>query len=163
MNNRFFPATYTPQSYIPAQPEPSRPLIAGFGWVDGINAARAQNIPYGASWIFFDVKDPIFYIKTVSADGVPQPLFIASYKQIAESDLPNTNQQAAQPQLDMSNYLKKEDLDLSQYATKADIQQIIDKLGSMKYVTSEEVENKILDVLQLKFSPEKQSTSKVIV
>lgn len=136
------------------------PSISGFSWVDGINSARAQSIQYGTSWIFFDVKDPVFYIKTVGYDGIPQPLFIASYKQISESELPNTA--AAQHQMDMSDYLKKSDIDMSAYATKEDVSKILSALEVRNdYVTNEEFEDRVMRLIQEKMTSTRQKKSTV--
>ena len=123
----------------------TNPNISGFSWVDGINAAKAQNIAYGTSWLFFDVKDQVFYIKTVGYDGVPQPLYIASYKQISEDELTSTQTSAA-PQADMSEYIKKSDLEV--YATKSDIENLINAIKNNDYVTNEELDERIVKLMQ---------------
>lgn len=133
--------------------------ISGFGWVDGINSAKAQSIPNGTSWIFFDVKDKVFYIKTVGTDGVPQPLFIAKYSQVNENEL--SPQVSSEPQVDMSEYLKKSDIDLNAFATKSDIAKLIESLSNQRdYVKNDELEDKVLQVIQEKMIPTSSAKKK---
>lgn len=157
-SSSYMPQTYTPpasqytQRQADYQQQMQQPSISGFSWVDGINAAKAQNIGFGTSWIFFDVRDKIFYIKTVGLDGVPQPLFIAKYTQISENDLPQS-QQGQTANVDMSEYVKKSDIDMSAYATKADIEKLIEALESKEdYVTNDDLEDKVMKVIQDKMS-----------
>lgn len=168
----FYPATYNNQlygmqpQYIPTAqtqqpavqtPDSKFPMVNGFSWVDGINAAKAQNIPFGSSWIFFDAKEPIFYIKTVGADGVPLPLYVASYKQINENEL--NSSEPAKPTLDLSGYLKKEDLDTSKFATKEDISELLDTIieNNKNYLTDKNLEEKITQILQDKIGGQKSA------
>ena len=128
----------TPTTPTPTVDSNKMPPISGVGWVDGINAAKAQNIPYGSSYLFLDSKEPYFYIKTVGYDGVPQPLFISKYKQIKEEDL---TQPATPPPTE--DYVKKSDLDT--------------KLSELsRFVTEEELENKITQIIQEKMSAKPQ-------
>lgn len=164
----YFPATYnyTPYNPIPQynpvpqqqqqQPENRAPVVNGFSWVDGINAAKAQNINYGSSWIFFDTKEPYFYIKTVDPDGRPQPLFIASYKQINENELP-TQESSSKPVFDLSGYVRKEDLDMSKYVTKEDIAKLIDTIATnnKNFLTHDSLEEEITQILQNKIGAPK--------
>ena len=158
-NLNYNPALYNtaiPAGQFPTQPAApqqieNHPPANGFSWVDGINAAKAQNIGYGTSWVFFDSKEPYFYIKTVDPDGRPQPLYIASYKQINESDLP-TADSAAKPTFDTTNFVRKEDLDMSKYVTKDDIAKILDAIATnnKNYLTYDNLEEKVTQILQSK-------------
>lgn len=88
--------------------------------------------------MFLDTKDPYFYIKTVGYDGIPQPLFIAKYDQIQEENL-------TAPAEEKTGYVTEEDLDK--------------KLSSFgKFITEEELEDRVLKVLQDKMAPAKKRT-----
>ncbi len=143
-NYNYFVPNYYPNMFPQMQPQQvsmnqpategnKMPPISGVGWVDGINAAKAQNIAYGTSYLFLDSKEPYFYIKTVGVDGVPQPLFISKYQQIKEEDLAQT------PSVETSDYVKKEDLEAK-----------FSELG--RFVTEEELEEKITKIIQDKIS-----------
>ena len=153
------PQTYPQYNSSVPQNNQNSQTISGFGWVDGINSAKAQSIPNGSSWIFFDVKDKVFYIKTVGTDGVPQPLFIAKYSQVNENEL--APQVSAEPQVDMSEYLKKSDIDLNAFATKSDIAKLIEGLSNQRdYVKNDELEDKVLQVIQEKMIPTSSAKKK---
>ena len=153
-NYNYYVPNYYPNMFPQMQPQqittPTTPTtdgnkmppISGVGWVDGIKAAKAQNIPYGSSYLFLDSKEPYFYIKTVGYDGVPQPLFISKYEQIKEEDFNTSNS------IPTEEYVKKSDLDT--------------KLSEFnRFVTEEQLEDKITQIIQDKMSTKPQR--KVII
>lgn len=136
-----YPAPQTQQQNVPYIPQNNQklPAISSVSWIDGgVAAVKAQNLQYGTSSLFLDTKDPYFYIKTVGYDGIPQPLFIAKYKQIQEEEL--SAPKAAAPE--NPGYITEEDLDK--------------KLSSFgKFITEEELEDRVLRVIQEKMAPPK--------
>lgn len=45
-----------------------------FAWVQGIEAAKAYNVPAGGSMMLMDSEHPVIYVKTVDSTGKPQEL-----------------------------------------------------------------------------------------
>lgn len=50
-------------------------------WVQGENDAKARPVIAGHSALFMDSENTCFYIKTVDASGIPQPLRVFDYKE----------------------------------------------------------------------------------
>lgn len=48
-------------------------------WVQGEAAARAYMVSAGSTVILMDSEDPVFYLKSTDAAGMPQPLRIFDY------------------------------------------------------------------------------------
>ena len=67
----YYPGSTTaiPSSY-PQYQQPS------FAWVQGIEAAKAFNVPAGGSMMLMDSEHPVIYVKTVDSTGKPQELEI---------------------------------------------------------------------------------------
>lgn len=76
-------------------------------WVAGQAGAEAYQLEPGSRAVLLDSKDQIFYIKVVGMDGRPEPLMAFKYEPL-NLNLQNESAQAA-PQVDMSNYVTKED------------------------------------------------------
>lgn len=51
-------------------------------WVQGIEGAKSHPVAAGTSAILMDSESPVFYIKTVNINGMPEPLEIYSYERI---------------------------------------------------------------------------------
>ena len=83
-NNYFNPYGYT--NYAPYAPQTQTALPSAypqyttvqqtpsFAWVQGIEKAKAYNVPAGTSMMLMDADHPVIYIKTVDATGRPQEL-----------------------------------------------------------------------------------------
>lgn len=76
-------------------------------WVAGQAGAEAYQLEPGSRAVLLDSKDQVFYIKVVGADGRPEPLMAFKYEPL-NLNLQNEGAQAS-PQIDMSNYVTKED------------------------------------------------------
>lgn len=69
-NNGYY-AAYQPQT--------------GILWVNGIEGAKSYPVAPGNSvWLMDSGDDSVFYIKSVDASGMPQPLRIFEYKERKE-------------------------------------------------------------------------------
>ena len=126
------------------------PPITSFGWTDGINAAKAQNIQYGTSAILLDSKEPYMFIKTVGYDGIPRPLLICEYNQLSEEEFNKRHQPKTEPQPEQNN---------ENYITKTDL----DKALQGRFVTLDDLEDTIVEILQERMtgSNSKQVTKKL--
>ena len=118
-----FPATYQPFYQMPqqpqqvqiqapaqpAQPQPQQPTTSIL-WVQGEAGARAYPVAPGASVLLMDSETSTFYIKTMDASGMPQPLRTFDYveRQHASGTPPMAQ---AQPQTDLSAYVTRDELD----------------------------------------------------
>lgn len=67
-----YPNYYYPAGYQPAQPHSSS--SSGVIWVQGEAGAKAYPVAAGNSVLMMDVESPTVYMKTVEANGMPQPL-----------------------------------------------------------------------------------------
>lgn len=102
----------------------------GIKWVDGEVGAKAFQMPAG--WPpnqpidLWDTNDTVIYLKSINPMGMPNPLQKARY----ELEGMKTGEKAsgysgdAEPKTDMSQFVKKEDLDRMK-------QELIDTIGQM--------------------------------
>lgn len=84
----------------------------GLIWVDGEVGAKAYQMPAGwpanqpiALW---DTNDTVIYLKSINPMGMPNPLQKAQYKLV---DYRQASQVSGDDKADMSDYVRKEDLD----------------------------------------------------
>lgn len=114
------------QSYSPAPVPASQQNSSGIVWVQGEAAARSYMIANGTSVLLMDSEEPVFYIKTTDSYGMPLPLKIFDYKERTTSSqklLPGRAELIEEvPQQ------SRQDVDLSKYATKDEIDHKIDEL-----------------------------------
>lgn len=112
-------ASYQAQSYAP-QPQMSPQNNTGIIWVQGEAAARSYMVGSGSSVLLMDSEEPVFYIKTTDAYGMPLPLKIFDYKERSSNsqklipgraELISEYSQQAQTEVDMSKYITKEEID----------------------------------------------------
>ena len=97
------------QPYIPPvqyQSQPDTSII----WVQGESGAKAYPVQNGKSVVLFDSESEHFFIKTADASGMPQPLRIFSYSETNE------------------NEMKAPAFDTSQFITREEFEEAIEKL-----------------------------------
>ena len=139
----YLPATYQPswnysgvgqqmfpqyqQSMAQQQPVQQTQNTAGLIWVDGEVGAKAYQMP--SNWpanqpiALWDTNDTVIYLKSINPMGMPNPLQKAHYK-LEEHKSTTTSGSAESEQPDLSQYVKKEDLE----RLKTDL---MDTIGSM--------------------------------
>lgn len=106
MNNFYNqPFGYMPQYMRNNVPMPMQ-SSNGITWVLGIENAKSQYVEPGKSAILMDSEEPKFYIKTVDMNGMGS-IKAYSFKEI-DTTVPQP--QTAAPQVDMSQYVTKEEL-----------------------------------------------------
>ena len=101
----------------------------GLKWVDGEVGAKAYQMPAGwpanqpiALW---DTNDTVIYLKSINPMGMPNPLQKARYVlEEYKSATPGKNETSGHMEHDMSDYVKKEDLERMK-------QDLMDTIGSM--------------------------------
>ena len=121
------------QAQSPVQPQ--YPVMqGGFVRVPNENEARMYPVAPGTSVTFIDENAPYCYTKTMDRSQLDRPQF-RKYRLVEESDAP-VSAQDAQEQAPLM-----QDVDLSAYATKAEISafkdEIEDRLTDMKALQSD--------------------------
>lgn len=71
-------------------------------WVQGLEGAKAYPVGAGNNVLLMDSEESVFYIKSTDPSGMPMPLRAFKYSEIGE--------QKAE-QIDMSGYVTKEELE----------------------------------------------------
>ena len=102
---------YTPpmQNFVPTPPpQPDTSII----WVQGEGGAKAYPVQNGKSVVLFDSESEHFFIKTVDASGMPQPLRIFSYSETNGTDM------------------RSNEIDTSQFITRDEFEEALEKLRS---------------------------------
>ena len=105
--NSFFPTGYQPviPNYQMQQqnvPQAQNNAQTGIIWVQGVEGAKAYPVGAGNNVLLMDSEESIFYIKSTDPSGMPMPLRAFKYSEIGE--------QKAE-QIDMSGYVTKEELE----------------------------------------------------
>lgn len=108
---------YPMQSYQPMQSQ-QMPMSSnnGINWVSGEAGARAFYVEPGTSVWLMDSEELVGYVKTVNANGVPLPLEVYELTRriTPQPVLPSYSQTAIEDkqQVDLSEYVRKEDVEL---------------------------------------------------
>ena len=68
----------------PIQPQPQQP-DSNMIWVQGDSGGKAYPVQNGKTVVLFDSECEQFFIKTVDASGIPQPLRTFTYQEKSES------------------------------------------------------------------------------
>jgi len=115
----YFPATYGyPGAYPPGmyqnQPQPMQPtgtngIIAA--WVQGEQAMKSFGLGPNQKAFLFNTEENTFCLKSTDASGMPLPIEMFEYKRrdaVSQTPVPVQN---AQPQVDMSTFVTREELE----------------------------------------------------
>ena len=88
---------------------------SGIPWVQGEAGAKAHLVAPGQSVMLMDSETMRFYIKSADASGVPMPLRVFEYHEVTGGQpqiMPPMSEQAQNvPQIDMSRYITREELE----------------------------------------------------
>jgi len=132
--------TYTPQTN---NAYASAPQTSGIVWVDGEVGAKAYQLPVGwpanAPMPLWDTNDTVIYLKSINQMGMPNPLQKVHYTMedtpktapamSHQTALPSNDQHNAQ---DMSEYVRKDELNQIKEELKAAIHSISDEMKGAK-------------------------------
>lgn len=105
------------------------PPTYGLIWVQGEEGAKSYQVAPGNSVQLMDSENPVFYIKSVDASGIPLPLRVFDFveRTPGNSALPQTPI-AAQPAMpDLSRYVTQEELE----STRKELSALAAKLESI--------------------------------
>lgn len=113
---------YTMPSYVPqtqpyTTPMYSQQSLQGVIWVDGEVAAKAMQIPVGwdtsKSIAFWDMNEPVIYIRSFNQMGMPNPLQKIHYVIDGQKTLPNENTSgdAKQEPVNTGNFVTRDDME----------------------------------------------------
>ena len=84
----------------------------GLIWVQGIEAAKSYPVSAGQSVLLMDSESNAFFIKTADASGMPLPLRIFDYAERSAQNTPKTAQETrTEPSIDLSAYVTREELE----------------------------------------------------
>ena len=104
-----YPQPQIQQPYVGQQQVQQQNQESDINWVQGEAGARSWNVPAGKSVLLMDSETNTFYIKTVDASGMPQPLRVFDYKErvgnVQNKEAINT------PQIDTSQFVTYDVLD----------------------------------------------------
>ena len=122
------------QAYVqqPVQSYQQPSMMTGICWVDGEVGAKAQQLPPGwdtsKPFPMWDTNDQIIYLKSFNAMGMPNPLTKLHYT-IEESyrPAPMMSNQAALPSGDTGT-VQQQTADMSQYVRKEDLERMKEEL-----------------------------------
>lgn len=127
-----YPAYSTTSYQAPVQNVQQMPMLRNMEWVEGEIGARAFQIPAGwpanvpiALW---DNTDKVVYFKSINPLGAPNPLQKARYtfEEPSGGYLPQDMSGAQAPNMDMSQFVTKQDLD----QLRQDIQKLANQNGN---------------------------------
>ncbi len=109
-------AQYKQPYQMPQQPQMQpQQQNSGIPWVQGEAGAKAHLVAPGQSVMLMDSEAMRFYIKSADASGVPMPLRVFEYHEVAAGQpqiVPPMSEQAQNvPQIDMSKYITREELE----------------------------------------------------
>lgn len=91
------------------QPQPPQPEPAGGPiWVQGEAGAKSYLVAPGNTVLLMDSEGSVFYLKSVDSQGIPRPLRIFDY---TERGAAPTQTAAPAPQIDLREYVKKDELE----------------------------------------------------
>ena len=128
VGRQMYPQYQQSMAQQPVQQTQQGPSSPGLIWVDGEVGAKAYQMPQGwpanqpiALW---DTNDTVIYLKSINPMGMPNPLQKAHYKLEEYKSTSGMSSEPEQPRIDMSQYVKKEDLE----RMKTDL---MDTIGSM--------------------------------
>lgn len=126
MYNNGYPATYQqyyPQYQQPVYQQPTQIQTIpqnptqdnnGMIWISGIEGAKGYLVAPGKSVMLMDAEASTFYIKSADASGMPLPLRIFDYTertQQAQNHSPITEQPIPQQEIDLSEYVTREEFE----------------------------------------------------
>lgn len=103
-------------------------------YVTGIEGANAYQMPVGVSqMILWDTDRDCFYIKKLDEIGRPK---VVAWKDFQDHVEPQTNQNGSQEQ----------QIDMSVYPTKKDLEDMLEKYNMTNYLTKEEFDNALKEL-----------------
>lgn len=133
--NNYFPVGYQPANYnlqyqqpTTIQPtvttQPTSPIqSSSIIWVQGEAGAKAYPVAAGNSVLLMDSESEQFYIKSSDVSGMPMPLRTFTYKEVAA----HTQKHTSNEDLDLSNYITRDELESRLNALKMPLNKKIKK------------------------------------
>lgn len=130
-NQPFYQNQYS--QTVPNQPVQQMPQLnqvnqqqtgnSGFVWVQGEAGAKAYPVAAGNSVLLMDSENPVLYMKSTDSSGKPLPIEtydLVKREPVSYQPIPQAPVQQKMPDIDLSNYVKNEDLE-------AKVMELIDK------------------------------------
>ena len=124
-NQYGYPAINHPQIRYPNNINPY-----DLQYVTGIEGANAYQMPYGVQqMVLWDVDNDSFYIKKLDEMGRPR---VVAWKDFSDH---------VEPAVENQNGSANQQIDMSVYPTKKDLEDMLEKYNMTQYLTKEEFEN----------------------
>ena len=96
---------YQPQPAPQPQPQPQQQQAdSNIIWVQGESGAKAYPVKNGVTVVLFDSEAKFFYLKSIDANGIPQPLRRFPYEE-------DTGEKSEAQAIDTSMFITREEFD----------------------------------------------------
>lgn len=152
--NQFAAPPYQYQGAQQPQAQPQQNLYSGFQWVRGENAAKAFRAEPGQTVLLMDSDAPVLYVNSTDVNGKPAPMVIY--------DLIERTEVVSRP---------VESQDLSEYAKKSEINNMLSKINMDDYIKRSEVDDYISEsvtraisdkIKNIRLTPQTSTTPAVV-
>lgn len=95
-----------------SNPQPVRQNNSGFVWIQGGEAgAKSYLVAPGETVMLMDAENPVFFLKSADASGMPMPLRIFDYKERTETPSQAFSSPAAAQNVNLDNFVTREEFE----------------------------------------------------
>ena len=100
-----------PMSQLPNQ-QPVRQNNGGFVWIQGGEAgAKSYLVAPGETVMLMDAENPVFFLKSADASGMPLPLRVFEYKERTETPSKATSATVTAQNVNLDNFVTREEFE----------------------------------------------------
>ena len=100
-----------PINQLPNQ-QPPRQNNSGFVWIQGGEAgAKSYLVAPGETVMLMDAENPVFFLKSADASGMPMPLRIFEYKERTEASSPAFSSPVTAQNVNLDNFVTREEFE----------------------------------------------------
>ena len=92
--------------------QPPRQNNSGFVWIQGGEAgAKSYLVAPGETVMLMDSENPVFFLKSADASGMPMPLRVFEYKERAETPSKATSAPVMAQNVNLDNFVTREEFE----------------------------------------------------
>lgn len=92
--------------------QPVRQNNGGFVWIQGGEAgAKSYLVAPGETVMLMDAENPVFFLKSADASGIPLPLRVFEYKELTEMPSKATSAHVMAQNLNLDNFVTREEFE----------------------------------------------------
>ena len=100
-----------PMNQFPNQ-QPVRQNNSGFVWIQGgESGAKSYLVAPGETVMLMDSENPVFFLKSADASGMPLPLRIFDYKERAETPYQASSSTVTDHNINFDNFVTREEFE----------------------------------------------------